>query len=89
MSRTRIEKLYNKAKKSPNNLSFSDLCLLLEKVGFEFRRQKGSPLTFKHPQIQNIEGIQEVQNVKGKAKAYQVKQVLDKIDSHNLYQGRE
>jgi len=85
---SRVEKLYNKAKGSPNNLSFSDLRLLLEKVGFEFIRQKGSHRTFKHPWIKDIDGIQEIQNVKGKAKAYQVRQVLDKIDRHNLYRGR-
>lgn len=86
---SKVEKLYNKAKESPNNLSFSDLCLLLEKVGFEFIRKKGSHRTFKHSRIKNIDSIQGIQDVKGKAKAYQVRQVLDKIDRHNLYPGRK
>jgi len=35
---TRKKKLYSKARTVSANLSFSELCLLAESAGFEFRR---------------------------------------------------
>ena len=81
---TRIYKIYEKAKQSQNNLSFSDLCLLVEKIGYVFKRQKGNHRIYKH---NSILGLINIQNVRGKAKAYQVRQILDKIEQYNLLKG--
>lgn len=44
-------KLYKKAKDSYQSLSFDELCLLAEKAGFTFSRQKGSHKLYKHPDL--------------------------------------
>ena len=83
----RVEKIYRDALNSPVNISFKDLCYLLEGVGFEFRRQKGtSHKIYKHPRIKDFQDammpVQEGDN--GKAKIYQVEQVLEIIEKYEL-----
>ncbi len=66
---------------SRGNISFADLCKLAEHVGFTFDRQNGSHKIYKHekhPEFMNF------QNVKGKAKPFQVKQLINFINEHNL-----
>ena len=82
---TSFEKLYEKAKLSPNNFSFEDLCLLAEKAGFVFARQSGTThRIYKHAKIKALEGMINLQNVRGKAKPYQVRQVLALIEEYEL-----
>ena len=48
------DKLYRKAKESPENFSFTEICSLAEHVGFEFRNQSGSHKIYKHPKIDEL-----------------------------------
>ncbi len=80
-----IETIYKKALASPNNLSFLELRRLIEEAGFTFVRQKGSHTLFKHPAIRDYQDAMiNVQDFKGKAKAYQVKMLLDLIEKYGL-----
>ncbi len=77
----KLRKLHGKLKASQDNVSFSDLCNLAEMVGFSFDRQKGAHRVYRH---EKFPGIMNFQEVKGKAKPYQVKQLLNFISEHNL-----
>ncbi len=83
----KTKKLYIKAKNAPKNFSFDELCALAEGVGFRFVRQNGSHRIYKNDQINNEECMIPIQDYKGKAKAYQVRQLLDLIDNYNLMEG--
>ena len=80
-----IQKLYERAKRSPNNFSFRDLCRLMEGVGYELKRIKGSHQVFLHPVTGRAFSVQEGRN--GQAKAYQVTQVVDTIEYYALLEG--
>ncbi len=82
-----IMDLYNKALNSPNNLSFKELCSLVEAVGFVFKRGKGSHKIYKNEKIKGLEALVNIQNFKGKAKPYQVKQVIGLIERFGLLPG--
>ena len=82
----RKEKLYKKAKASPTNFKFSELCSLAESVGFVFRNQTGSHKIYKHA---TLKGMMNFQPDKGKAKKNQIRQLLDFIDEHKLIRGEE
>jgi len=79
------EKLYRKAKESPGNLRFSELCTLAEYVGFEFRNQTGSHRIYKQITINKMINLQPDKRDKSKARKYQIKQLLSIIDDYNLY----
>ena len=73
--------LYNKLKKSKNNLRFERLCLIAESFDFRFKGGKGSH------RIYVKKGIKEMlnfQNVGGKAKPYLVNQLIKVIENNNL-----
>ena len=82
----RAEKIYYKALSSTANVAFHDLCYLLDYVGFEKRKPKGtSHMIYKHPQITDIQdAMVNIQNDNGKAKNYQIKIVLDLIERYDL-----
>ena len=62
------------------NVRFGELEALLGRVGFTLERQRGSHRVYTHPEFP--EAIVVVQPGKdGKAKGYQVKQVIDLIDA--------
>jgi len=77
---SKCDKLLEKAKNSPNNFSFTEICKLAECYGFVFQRQSSSHFIFENPSL-NIEQnrIMNFQDFKGKAKPYQVKQLLRAI----------
>ena len=75
----RFEKLLQRATETPENLRFSDLCTLAEMAGFQFDRAAGSHKIYKHP----AGGMMNFQDVSGKAKPYQVKQLLDYIQRNS------
>ncbi|MDD2734817.1 MAG: type II toxin-antitoxin system HicA family toxin [Desulfuromonadaceae bacterium] len=77
----KLHKLYGKCELSQSNVSFAELCKLAEIVGFIFDRQNGSHRVYRH---EKFPGIMNFQDVKGKAKPYQVKQLLNFINEHNL-----
>lgn len=80
-------KLLEKAKNSPSNLRFTEICKLAEDYGWVFRRQNGtSHRIYGNPalgaKIGNFMNFQEGDG--GKAKESQVKQLLNAIESHDL-----
>ena len=86
----RKEKLYQKAKNSPKNLRFDELCSLAIGVGFvkrKFKRRKkgSSHKIFKHPDLKAMMNFQKAKD--GKAKPNQVRQLLDFIDANKLING--
>ncbi|CAN2042166.1 Toxin HicA [Candidatus Magnetomoraceae bacterium gMMP-15] len=87
----KLKKLYIKAKNSPSNINFNDLCALAKKVGFIYKRQKGSHRLYKHaylnhPKLGMRMNFQPDNKDKNKAKAYQVRQLLEFIDYFNLFE---
>lgn len=71
-----------KALKQCKNYSFDDFCNLIERVGFEFKRQSGSHRIYSHPEFENGPPNYDtlnIQNYKGKAKPYQIKMFVDFI----------
>lgn len=62
------------------NISFSDLCLILGRIGFD-RRTRGDHFIF------TKDGFEEIINIQptaGKAKPYQVKQIREVILKYHL-----
>jgi len=80
------QKLLQKALSSPANLRFEEVCALARAFGFHLSRVKGSHHIFAHPNVRELVNLQEV---KGKAKPYQVKQLLALVEGYNLSLGGE
>lgn len=77
---SRCDKLLKKAENSLNNFSFTEICQLAECFGFEFQRQSGSHKIYEHPILAVEQNrLMNFQNFNGKAKPYQVKQLLRAI----------
>ncbi len=74
-------KLLARAIASPNNLRFVDLCSLAMAFGFRLARVNGSHHIFVHPAIPELLNLQDV---RGEAKPYQVRQLLQLVEKHNL-----
>ena len=74
-------KLLRKAIASPNNFRFNDLVRLVESPGFKLSRTSGSHHIYLHPDVDEAINLQ---NVSGKAKPYQVRQVLSLVERYNL-----
>jgi predicted RNA binding protein YcfA (HicA-like mRNA interferase family) len=74
------DKLIHKARTSPYNLTYDELCLLAERIGFVFRNQTGSHKIYKHPIHKKIMNFQPDKRNKGKAKMKQIKQLVEFID---------
>jgi len=76
----KCDKLLEKAKNSPNNFSFAEICQLAECYGFVFQRQRSSHVIYEHPNLRIEQNrLMNFQDFKGKAKPYQVKQLLRAI----------
>jgi len=83
----RIKEILAQMKRNPKHVKFSDLCKVCDFYFGEARQRGTSHRTYKtpwkgDPQI-------NIQNYKGKAKAYQVKQVLLAIERLEVYHGFE
>jgi len=63
------------------NVSFSDMRRLLEAFGFELRRTSGSHHVFAHPDVPELVNVQEV---RGQAKPYQIRQFLRLVERYAL-----
>lgn len=74
---SKCSKAEEKARSSPHNLAFSDLCRLAECYGFEFARQRGSHKRYVHPSG----AFMSFQDANGNAKPYQVSQLLEWIEA--------
>jgi len=66
--------------RSDRNIPFSELCYILEKLGFQ-KRIKGDHHIFYHDRIVEIINIQPIGS---EAKAYQVKQIRNIILKYKL-----
>lgn len=67
--------------KADANISFDDLCYLLERLGFEEGGGKGSHLNYRMKGVREILTLQAHGN---KAKRYQVRQVREIISEYKL-----
>lgn len=74
-------KLLQKALASPNNLHFSEARALAEAFGFRLTRINGSHHIFVHSNVRELLNLQEV---RGRAKPYQVRQLLQLVERYNL-----
>jgi predicted RNA binding protein YcfA (HicA-like mRNA interferase family) len=74
-------KLLRKALSGTKNFRFADLCQLATAVGYRLDRVSGSHHIFIHPMASRPLNIQ---NVRGQAKPYQVRQLLRDIEEFNL-----
>jgi len=63
------------------NTKFSELKLLLDAYGFTLARVAGSHHIYTHPDITEIVNVQKVGN---EAKPYQIRQILQLIEKHDL-----
>lgn len=75
------QKLLQQVLNNSKDVSFKDMVSLIEAFGFTLSRVNGSHHIFTHP---NIPELVNIQNVKGKAKPYQVRQFLTLVETHNL-----
>ncbi len=87
----RWEKLLAKARTAPTNVTFEEVCRLAEMAGFIRKRSSGSHVWFRHPEIPDGRdaGISLQEGKNGKAKAYQVRQLLARVDDYCLGPGEE
>ncbi|MDQ1239481.1 MAG: hypothetical protein QG577_1667 [Thermodesulfobacteriota bacterium] len=75
---TNIDKILEKMRRSPSNIKFGDACKVCEHYFGEPRQKSSSHRIFKVPWI--TPPLINIQNFKGKAKEYQVRQVLGAIE---------
>jgi predicted RNA binding protein YcfA (HicA-like mRNA interferase family) len=68
------------------NIGFDEFCALIEAVGFEHDRTKGSHMLYYHPAVRERLNVQPLKN--GDAKPYQVRQLLRLIEQYDLQVGR-
>ena len=64
------------------NIRFDDMVNLVEGFGFCLSRVKGSHHIFIHSDIPELVNLQDV---KGEAKPYQVKQFIKLVEKYNLH----
>lgn len=83
----RVEEILDLIKRNPSGVSFADLCKVCEFYFGESRQPRGSHRIYRTP-WQGDPRI-NIQNHKGKAKAYQVKQVLRAIERLEMDHGTE
>lgn len=63
------------------NIRFRDLLSLAESLGFRVARIRGSHHVLVHPDVPELLSLQQV---RGQAKPYQVRQLLDLVERYNL-----
>ena len=74
-------KLLEKILAGSKNIRFTEATALAKAYGFNLDRINGSHHIFVHPGIPELINLQDV---KGKVKPYQLKQLLSVIEQHNL-----
>jgi predicted RNA binding protein YcfA (HicA-like mRNA interferase family) len=74
-------KLLQKLLCGSKNIRFTEACACAEAFGFRASRISGDHHLYVHPEIAELLNLQ---NVGGKAKPYQVKQLLQIIERYNL-----
>jgi len=74
-------KLLARALAGSKNMRFSEVVALAEAFGFRLSRVTGSHHIFAHPQVHELVNLQQVG---GKAKPYQIRQLLALAEQYNL-----
>lgn len=74
-------KLFAKLANNQTNVRFGEIIRLAEAFGFRLERSEGSHSIYRHPAVREHLNLQ---SVNGKAKPYQVKQLLKLIEAYNL-----
>ncbi|WDN89203.1 hypothetical protein BuS5_02171 [Desulfosarcina sp. BuS5] len=75
------KKILQKILSGSKNIKFSDMVNLVKGFGFNLSRTDGSHHIFVRPGIPELINLQ---NLKGQAKPYQIRQFLKLIEKHNL-----
>jgi len=75
------KKLLKKLLSGSKNIRFSEIVSCTEAFGFNLDRVNGSHHIFIHPDIPELINLQ---NINGKVKPYQIKQLLKIIEKYNL-----
>jgi len=75
------QKLLQKMISGKANIRFAEMCKIVEAFGFRLDRINGSHHIFVHPEVPELVNLQEV---KGRAKPYQIKQFLSIVEKYNL-----
>ncbi len=81
----RLRKLLERVRRNPFDVRFDDLVRLVEAAGYVERKRGGgtSHKIFRHPDRPELPLI-NLQASRGRAKGYQVRQVLDVMDEFGL-----
>jgi predicted RNA binding protein YcfA (HicA-like mRNA interferase family) len=79
---TNVEKLLAKARTRPQNLRFSELCLLAEAFGFAWVHREGSHRVYGQVGVREVLVFQPRKS--GQSKPYQVRQLLILIEHYRL-----
>ena len=74
-------KLFKKILSGSDNIRFADVVTVVEAFGFRLSRISGSHHIFHHDQVPKLLNLQ---NLKGKAKPYQIRQFLALMDEYDL-----
>lgn len=74
-------RLLEKALARSKNLRFGEMVELVEAFGFRLSRVKGSHHIFVHPDVRELINLQDVG---GKAKPYQIRQLFRLVERYNL-----
>ncbi len=72
------------AERSPANVRFRDLCGLLIRLGNVLDRRRGSHRIYRHPTRRDLPLINLQESGGGKAKPYQVRQVVGIMETYGL-----
>jgi hypothetical protein len=80
----RWQELIESARISPANVRFRDLCGLLARIGYALDRKRGSHLIYRHSWRRDLPPVNLQEGRAGKAKPYQVRQILGLIDACKL-----
>ncbi len=76
-----LDKLLTRARQSPHNLRFEELCKLAEYFGFTNDRQRGSHCIYINLKLSREYSFMNFQEGRdGKAKPRQIKQLLEAIE---------
>lgn len=75
------QKLLKKILTNQQNVRFNEMVVLIKAFGFVLDRVSGSHHIFIHSALNEVVNLQDV---RGQAKPYQIKQFLKLIEKHNL-----
>ncbi|RLC13265.1 MAG: type II toxin-antitoxin system HicA family toxin [Deltaproteobacteria bacterium] len=78
---TKRHKIFQKILSGSKNIRFSEAVTCIESFGFQLNRVSGSHHVFVHPDVPELINLQDV---KGKAKPYQIKQFLQIVELYGL-----